>query len=412
MLSEMIYTQWFFIGLLKDYVCQRRTEEPDRVPNWGLIAQYAREQNLSGIIYYQCRNLEHIDTLALQELKKGFLSNAYLAVNTDHAQTEIEKCFDKSSIPYMPIKGAIFRQYYPHPELRTMGDRDILIHHEDRYAADRIMIDLGYKKYVDNHAVWTYYKPNLMFEVHNVMFYENLANQVDYRSYFSRVWDSAVNETKDNSESFRFVPEADRHFLYTVAHTAKHVVNSGMGFRAFLDMVFFWQNSDKTCGKESNWDWIEQELKKLQLYRFACTCFSLCEYWFDVRMPFRKTELDLQLREYVTEKMFHDGIFGLQNEENIGANAAKKIKRTDDSYQMAALKLTMTKLFPPYEDMQLIPWYSWIDGKPWLLPFAWVYRWGYCLKNKARAGKDLLLEPYQKRKQIEERQNYLERWGL
>ena len=279
------------------------------------------------------------------------------------------------------------------------------------------MKNFGYSKLVDNHAVWTYHKPLLVFEIHDVMFYEELSNKTDYRSYFSNVWNTAVRTERSKisdgeAETFEYVPESDLHFLYTIAHTAKHVINNGMGFRAFLDMVFFCRNAGKVDGKEPDWKWIIKELNRLQLYDFAATCFTLCEYWFGVKMPFRKESPDPAFIERTTEKIFRDGIFGLTNEDNIGARSAKEIKRSDASYRKTAWKLTLKKLFPPYEDMQLIPWYQWVDGKPWLLPVAWVYRWGYCLLHKSRKGMDALLEPYQKKKIIVEREDYLKSWGL
>lgn len=70
------------------------------------------------------------------------------------------------------------------------------------------------------------------------------------------------------------------------------------------------------------------------------------------------------------------------------------------------------RLFPSYEDMRTIPWYSFLDGHPWMLPLAWVYRYGYCLKHKFTQGKQALTEPYVRKKEIEERCSYISDWGL
>ena len=70
------------------------------------------------------------------------------------------------------------------------------------------------------------------------------------------------------------------------------------------------------------------------------------------------------------------------------------------------------RLFPPYEEMQLIPWYKFVDGRPWLLPAAWIYRWGYCLIKKKDESMDKLLRPYKAKDKIEERIGYINHWGL
>lgn len=72
------------------------------------------------------------------------------------------------------------------------------------------------------------------------------------------------------------------------------------------------------------------------------------------------------------------------------------------------MKVTLYKLFPPYGDMQLIPWYSFVDGRPWLLPVAWIYRLFYCLRHKSGHSMALLEEPYTCRREgIKERQAML-----
>ena len=110
--------------------------------------------------------------------------------------------------------------------------------------------------------------------------------------------------------------------------------------------------------------------------------------------------------------MFNDGMFGLENEQNEAAHAAKEIKRSKDSYWISAAKLTIHRLFPPYRDMQLVPWYGFLDGRPWLLPAAWVYRWFYTATHKFKQSKELLTEPYTKRKIIEKREKLIRGWGL
>ncbi|MCR4673174.1 MAG: nucleotidyltransferase family protein [Lachnospiraceae bacterium] len=418
--------QSYFISLLRDYVHDRPSVAPEKPLSWEKIAEYAAGQDLSGIIYYQTRGFLRLEALpenVTAKLKEGFFSDAYRAASFEYEFGKIAAAFRKKRIRCLPFKGAVLRDYYPQRELRTMGDRDILIRHEDREASDRAMRALGYRKYVDNHAVWTYTKGILMFEIHDVMFYDELANRVDYREYFSHIWDGAmqrctvpegstgecaVPETEDpDAGSYEYIPDHNTHFLYLVAHAAKHIIHKGMGFRSFLDMVFYAKG-------EPSLDWVRiaGELKKLELYDFAKTCFSLCELWFDVKMPFRQEEADTGFLEEISEKTFRDGLFGLENEENAASGSARIIKRSEGSYGRAVAGLTLRKLFPPYRDMQLIPWYSWVDGKPWLLPAAWVYRWFYCLFNKRGSSQEALLEPFKKKEAIENREKYLERWGL
>ena len=156
------------------------------------------------------------------------------------------------------------------------------------------------------------------------------------------------------------------------------------------------------------------ELSKLELLDFTRACLGFCREWFGVSVPLClcQNEPDLEFLEEATEKIFLDGTFGLDNKENETGHEAKEIRRSGKLYQRTACRLAVQRLFPSYEDMQLVPWYSFVDGKPWLLPWAWMYRWGYAAKYKLWDSLSLLLRPWTRRKEIEKRNQYLGRWGL
>lgn len=398
----MTQEQSCFLQLLRDYIHQRPSVRPPKEMDWMQIARYAKEQSLGGILYVQCRDFLPQDSEVLKCLHQGFYSAAYGYVNGNAALGLIEKEFKEAGISYLPFKGEIIRRYYPNPELRTMGDIDLLIHSQDHEKADEIMLGLGYDRFVDNHAVWTYHKPNIMIEIHNAMFYEYLCNSVDYREYFGHVWETAVPMNGRSG----YEPEPNLHFLFLICHTAKHIINHGIGFRAFLDIIFM------TRKENLDWGWLADELGRLELLEFTKTCFAYCERWFNVTMPLVSGDLENGFFEEVTSKTFRDGTFGLHNEQNEAAHSAKEIQRSGKPYWITTLALTWKKLFPPYKDMQLIPWYSFVDGRPWLMPAAWIYRWFYTATHKSRHTRELLVEPIVKRDIIKERKNLINSWKL
>ena len=396
-----------FIQILADHIHGKRSMPKNPALDWEKLAGYSEKQALTGLVYIQLRDFfkEYPDAAPKIEerLHKGFHTDVYLYANREAELHEFSRrC---GTIPLVLIKGSVLQSCYPVPVLRSMGDIDIVIHTKDRQKTDEIMLAEGYSKMVDNHAVWTYEKDNIQFEIHDHMFYEYLANDVDYRGYFDQVWEHV--RLVDGEENI-YVPDENFHFLYLVTHLAKHIINKGMGFRTFMDLVFLTQK----VGEKMDWEWIRQELENMKLWEFTKTCFAFCEKWFDVQMPVETGTLDTDFYSEVTAKMFSDGIFGLENRQNEAAHSAKEIKRSDASYWQTAVKLTIHRLFPPYRDMQLVPWYHFVDGRPWLLPVAWVYRWFYTIFHKFKWSKDLLMEPYSKRKVIEKREKMISGWGL
>ena len=395
---------------LSDFCNGKRTGRPEWPVDIKAFASLAESQYLGSLLYSQCRSWE---PSLNGGLRRDFSSDVFFSVNRADLLRSIVEAFMAEGIDLICIKGAVIRDCYPVPELRSMGDVDMVIHPEDRDKADRILLQkMGFGRLIDHHDVWTYGIGEFQFEVHTHMFYDPLANDFDYRTYFDHVWEHVHRASVFGIESPNlYVPDESFHFLYLMAHTAKHIINSGAGFRAYLDMAV----TVKSWSGSLDWPWIIDELKKLQLFTFTKTCFTLCEYWFDIVMPLEKGPPERAFLEEVTQKTFEDGIFGFDNSENENAASAREIKREEEkghSYGFGSVKLLLRKLFPPYRDLQLVPWYSFIDGKPWLLPFVWVYRFFYCGIRKLRHSVKLLTEPFTKKKDVVKRQKLMKEWGL
>ena len=389
--------QSLFLALLRDHVHGTALASPAPETDWDALLAIADAQALSPICYVQLRELPGVPAQALERFHGRFLREAYLAVNR---RIEMERVFAGMAargLAMLPFKGWVVQEAWPVPELRSMGDIDFLIRTEDRRACDTLMRSLGCGRFVDNHAVWTYTLDPIRFEVHDHMFYEHLRSQVDYRSYFDRAWDFASPEL-----------DASFHLLYLLTHLAKHITNKGMGFRAFLDLVFWCRAKEG----ELRWDWIRQQLDALRLLVFAETCFAMCRSWFHVEMPLAERALEPGFIDFVTEKACSDGTFGLDNEQNEAAGSAKEIAHVELPYLLSAALLSLRRLFPSYSNMRLAPWYGFVDGRPWLLPAAWIYRWFYCLFRKGEESRELLAEPFQKRALIDQRMELLRKWGL
>ena len=222
----MTTEQRFFIQALADCYSGRETPEPGPSFDWPAFWAIAEEQDLGALMYQQLKNCR-IPTEIREKFRNSFYSNVFFLENRRSLYEEISNAFESAKIEYLAFKGWIVKNYWPVPALRSMGDIDILIHSRDRQSSDEIMLSLGFKRFVDNHAVWTYFDDKLIVEIHDHMFYEHLGNSVDYLSYFDQAWEYAESEL---DPSF--------HFVYLVTHMAKHLTNKGIGFRFFLDLMF------------------------------------------------------------------------------------------------------------------------------------------------------------------------------
>ena len=146
----MTLEQAFFIQALAAYI---QGKSDIRVPggweglDWSQLLRYAKTQNLAGIFYVQCRDkLSQIPSLqsTLTELQSGFVAEAVHSIALQRDFAQLEQHLTEAEISFLPFKGSVLSQYYPTPQLRTMGDIDFLIHGSDRLRCHQQMCSLGY----------------------------------------------------------------------------------------------------------------------------------------------------------------------------------------------------------------------------------------------------------------------------
>ena len=77
------------------------------------------------------------------DLKSQFQNQTLMAVcryeNLNYEFGRICEILEETRIPFIPLKGAVIRQYYPEPWMRTSCDIDILVHEEDLERAVKIL---------------------------------------------------------------------------------------------------------------------------------------------------------------------------------------------------------------------------------------------------------------------------------
>ena len=81
---------------------------------------------------------------AIPALMDGYGKNLLISEEQMLAISQIFDAFDRQGIDYLPLKGCAMKALYPKPELRVMGDADILIRLEQYDAIVPIMEALGF----------------------------------------------------------------------------------------------------------------------------------------------------------------------------------------------------------------------------------------------------------------------------
>lgn len=339
--------QMFFLKCLCDYVHGEITtnslsSDLDRV----VICEHAKKHEVSAILYRQTH---------FHELKSDYYAqvmHSRMVLNLIH---KIDK--ELESIDHFIVKGPIIAEYYPIPELRSMGDIDVYVHLEDRDKVHGLLMEMGFQL-GPKWGEWVYFGNHCCVELHTAIVYKysQCTSNEKQRTFFNSFWDFVQDGVLD----------INFHILYLFMHLRKHIMETGVGFRQFMDIAVVTMN----C-QEIDWNWIQKKACELDMFSFIQIVLKFNEKCFNVASPIEGQKIEDEIYEIMCQKIFSDGVFGFANDENQGN---KLMNECTDGIRQMNMKLFKTHFFWPYEKMIRMPEFSWLIGRRYLLPIAWIVR--------------------------------------
>ena len=205
----------------------------------------------------------------------------YRYIHQNLALTKVSELFEAEHIEFIPLKGAVTRDLYPEPWMRTCSDIDILIRQSDeKKAVDLLQEKLNAKHaFTGSHDIVFNLFSNVRLELHYRLMEENRANHAF--EVLSDVWQYALGDT------CRKRLRDDMLYFYHIAHMAKHFEGGGCGIRPFIDLWLM--NHRKDFDRSAR----RKLLEKGGLSVFAEKAEAISEKWFSGMEP----EEDLVLIE-------------------------------------------------------------------------------------------------------------------
>lgn len=330
----------------------------DTSVDYNKLFACAKAHNLLGVLHCSIANAFNKDDISdkfKKALEDKFLDLVYLSNLQVNMTNEVKMLFSSSQIKYIVFKGAVLRDDYPVPESRAMGDIDILIKAEDRDKVKHLLVSNGFECVKENGPVYNYTKNGVLFEIHTKLIScydtEPFCNAFDYARF-----DGCEGKFNDNF-----------HFAYLIAHTAHHFKFYGAGIKLILDLAVV--QKTKFIILQTVFDY----LKAVDLEQFGRALMTVCYDFFKVGLDFFVDTKD------VKEYLCNCGAFGNEN-ENKGVTVARR--ELEEGKKVSPFMTKLRLLFPPYRKLKEIDYIKFIDGRPWLILYAWIYRIIYNLKYR------------------------------
>lgn len=291
------------------------------------------------------RQREQLDAATAERCKTAMLS---AVMRYERMQYELEqtcRLLEQAQLPFIPLKGAVLRKWYPQPWMRTSCDIDILVKDIDRAAA--VLTENGYiNKGKGSHDIVFQSPAGVTVELHFLL----IETDPKVDAVLQNVWDYAQPAEPGAA---RHILRDDMFYFYHIAHMAKHFSMAGCGVRFFVDTWLLNAGEFDPAARAAL-------LEKGGLLAFEENARRLSDAWFG------NGEMD-PLLEQMQSFVLQGGTLGSDSNQ-VRVNKARSTGKTG---------FLLYRIFMPYGSMRLK--YPILKKWPALLPAFWVRRWGELL---------------------------------
>ena len=349
-MDKMIEQGKNLIKLIKSVLKDEKVELSN--PDYEAIYQLSTFHSVQNMLFYGIKDFQ--SEVNVELLKKLSKDNKMQLAKTTTQELEkelIEEKLNDLKIKYLLMKGSVIKYLYPSIDMRSMADIDIYFEKDKAKEVKKMMEELGYdnESYLHgNHD--TYMKVPFM----NVEMHRDLMNE----SYeMSRYYKNVSHKLLKGKHEYEYVFSNEDYYIYMISHAAKHFSNGGMGIRNVADEYVYLNHYQN----DLNFEYIKEELEKLELIKFENNLRKLSDYWFNDQI----NEEDRETLELMESFIIESGTYGTVSHnvlnQLMGETTYKNIKANKFKY-------LWSRAFPPYSVMVrrnpslkkwkiLLPWF-------------------------------------------------------
>ncbi len=333
-----------FLSILSSYVNGKTNNYTFTREECIYLASLAYKQGLGSIFYKAVESIKCFDEEALYKLSEYYNKSLFMCAARNESLFRISSAFENFGVDFIILKGAVFQNYYPSPELRVMSDIDFLIKDEYRNKVKEILVSLGIN-FIEENSYQDIYKDcnGIIIEVHHALWGYGL----EKTTLYSKLW-SSVNQAKNSNHTF--VMSDNDKYIFLITHMYKHFCCSGVGLRPLFDIWFFLQEKENLL----DFSYIRSELSVLGEELFERKILELVKCIF----------LDKEKNDDL--KLIEDYLF------RCNTHGTTKISVASSMVKTSKTKHFFIRIFPPYSFM--VRRYDILKKFPILLPFFWIFR--------------------------------------
>lgn len=384
-MSDFSQEQKTVLALLRASLWESREVLPPD-PDWTVVDAIAKAQAVIPLVY----NGAVVTRASAPEavLSKWKKATVYGVVKNERllaAQDQVVDGFAKSGIQTVILKGSSVSRYYPAPDLRVLGDVDVLVQKTDIQKAMEVLQQLGYVlREADHDFHYGFSRKDAYVELHYdvTTLPDSVAGIRTRQETEQFLADIAYGQLL--SHRFPVLTQVNQA-LSLLLHMIRHMYETGIGLRQMCDWMMFVADTQTEPFLQS----ILPVLKHCGLLQYAKAATAVCVKYLG--LPQQKAawcDVDDRLAATFLESVFSGGNMG-RAENNMLQNLltdTQKLGTTQSSAGAVLSHLNAVTLdnFPN-------------AGKRYVLrPFLWLFlllRYGirtlFGKRKKIKLGKEI-----------------------
>jgi hypothetical protein len=343
-------------ALIRSVICRETVSEEIKTACTARMLEdvysLAAKHDLAHLVGQAVSKLDLPASEALTRCKHHAMQAVYRYVQLEHAYQQVCQVLEKAQLPFLPLKGAVLRGYYPEPWMRTSCDVDILVQEARLDAAAKVLQEtLGYRLAgKTGHDVTYVSAEGMHVELHFDLVEDGRANAA--AQVLSQVWQDA--RPRPGYAYWCEMGDALFYF-YHIAHMAKHFETGGCGIRPFIDLWLL--DSLPTADPQAR----DALLEAGQLLQFAQAVRKLSRVWLGGES---EDSLSVRLQSF----LLHGGAYG---------TAENRVALQQES-RGGKWAYLLSRIFAPYEKLK--SYYPILEKHRWLMPVMQVRRWFMLLR--------------------------------
>lgn len=295
------------------------------------------------------------DTL-IKILKENINFGIMIDSNLNYEIEKVLSAFEKYKIKNVPVKGYFLKKEYPRPELRTVGDFDILFDKNQVDLVKQAFCEIGYEFTFNDDNQYHFKKPPYVFiEMHSSLVHE-------WESYYPYLSDSLDRSVKREGYDYSYELSPEDHYIYLLVHNSNHFRMGGLSIRMALDTYVYYKNHKH----DFDFDYLNERLKLFKLDVFEKRIREIAFNWFSPdkqKITFDDLEIYIILSAIlgrVDAGVMIKSYKNILEAEKAGKNKSK-------------FSYFISSIFPP--EASMLPHYPYLERFPFLLPASWASMW-------------------------------------